>query len=916
MSKNHDSNYVDKMKKISTILEKNKIESFVYYFTEDRFIKRNATLKEYEEIWHFTTFLKQSQHVCNEDKWKLIRFFKGKLGETIEFRMTNDNGEIKRYYTITMSIIQDEDNHSMMVGSIRDITDAHISKMLNNDVKMYDFAHIYHKDYGKMLIDKYLHDKHPYATCGLILMDIDCFSDINKNYGSVIGDHVIREIAEFLKVIMGLEEIVMHLEGDQFIVFLENTNNNILVKKSMEIIKSIRHMRLKCIMESITCSVGVCYLTENISGFTYEHLYKNAEWALEKAKENGRNQYAFCDYLQRFETKDNDVNEDSVDDCYLNNDIISTAFEIFEKNNFKVAIEQLMKVIGFRFHLDRITVIHTNIIDKKVDRQYQWTSASAPEALVKQMNFKKEDFLTLFNSYDEDGITVLQYDNMSMYSKEAEELLMQGEAKTVVYAAMYCEGRYVGAVSYVVCKEKRYWSKHSLHQLSELTRIISAYLERNTAKKYENILPEFDSLTGLLTFSRFKEKVERSVVGGKASSYVMVYTDFENFKFINQTYGYNTGDRLLKEFSHWIVGTEEPESDVQFTRVIADQFLLFMPYDDMANAKENIQSINKNFELKQAENFPNVPIHLRTGVYHLNSKCNVSIAIDNANYARKQAKVGIDSVVIYDETLQKKRMLENEIISGIDNAMKKHEFQVFLQPKFSLEDYSIIGAEALVRWIKEDGTMLTPDSFIPLYESNGRIVDLDFYVFEEVVKFLAKNNKLGRKQVPISINASVLHASDDETVHKYLSILQKYQVEPSLIEIELTETETVTVYENVKRLFTRLRDEKMRTSLDDFGAGYSVLNAVIDIPFDTLKIDRAFIQNCESNEKGVYFLQNLIHLVKGLGYSVICEGVETTRQIEILKEAGCLMGQGYWFSKPVPISNYEELMYGDKIVVK
>ena len=233
-------------------------------------------------------------------------------------------------------------------------------------------------------------------------------------------------------------------------IFLKDISHAVLVNKAMQLVKAVQKLRFSESSYSMTCSVGVCFLPENVSGYTYEQLFENADWALYRAKENGRNRYEFCDDLQRFALSEKEWKRTAanIDARYLRNDVIATAFEIFEKmNNFNAALEQLLAVIGVRFSLDRITVVRTDIKAMNAGRQYQWTSAGTPQALTSPGGFDKEDFLTLFLSYDEYGTTVLQYDNMSMYSPGARALLMQGDAKTVVYAAMSCEGKYTGAIS-------------------------------------------------------------------------------------------------------------------------------------------------------------------------------------------------------------------------------------------------------------------------------------------------------------------------------------------------------------------------------------------------------------------------------------------------------------------------------------
>ncbi|MDO4305338.1 MAG: diguanylate cyclase [Eubacteriales bacterium] len=183
---------------------------------------------------------------------------------------------------------------------------------------------------------------------------------------------------------------------------------------------------------------------------------------------------------------------------------------------------------------------------------------------------------------------------------------------------MYCEGKYIGAISYVVCQGKRYWGKEHLSQLSELTKLISAHLTKAQALNASHLgilsVPEFDPLTGLLSFSRFRDEVERIIVGNEHQTYIMVYSDLEDFKYINQKYGYSMGDQLLKEFSNYIIRCLKTEINVYFTRIVADQFALFMPYEESDNAAEQIHKINAEFLRRQQESFPEVTLRIRSGI--------------------------------------------------------------------------------------------------------------------------------------------------------------------------------------------------------------------------------------------------------------------------------------------------------------
>ena len=500
---------------------------------------------------------------------------------------------------------------------------------------------------------------------------------------------------------------------------------------------------------------------------------------------------------------------------------------------------------------------------------------------------------------------------------------MQGDAKTVVYAAMYCEGRYTGAISYVVCKEKRNWSNEMLKQISEVTKIISTHFAKNEIMNhaYQGAVTrmEHDTLTGLISFERFHEEIERIILSNKTNNYLMIYTDFENFKYFNYKYGYTVGDQLLKDFCSSIIGKIVDKHNLYFTRVISDQFLMFCPAryekDEYEKLIEEIEQKNIDFMLRQKERFPQSNVTLRTGVYYVTPECmSASYAIDVANYARQ--KVDNDSkcsVRFYDDEMQKRRTLENQIVNEMKEAIEQHQFKVYFQPKYSIKNREITGAEALIRWERENGEVLSPDSFIPVYENNGKIVELDFYVFETVVKYLAKNQKEGRNQVPISINASSLHAMDPQTITLYMDILKKYDVDPSLVEIELTETAVVSEYESVRELFDEFQLHGIKTAMDDFGSGYSILNTIVDIPVDVIKIDRGFITSCLESDRGIYFLKHLIDMIRNLGYQIICEGVETDQQIEILKQIGCDEIQGYWYSKPLKEEDYDKLLQTENI---
>lgn len=909
---------------LTSMVKRSELLLFEYFPEREEFIIYDGQFQILRKIEQFGKYLENDKKIYPDDKWKMEGFCKGELRNSIEIRCIEGEGLISRKSLNSIYLHKNEAEEPVLLGSIRDVTiEKRREEKLQEQAQRDPLTKLYNKGAGTKLIEEYLETKDPYSACGLMIIDVDYFKDVNDTYGHLFGDIVLKDLAKLLLMVCDKKDVVMRAGGDEFVILFKDIPNKALARKAMHLVHSIRKQTFPEKEYSMTCSIGVCYLPENVSGYTYEQIFKNADWALYRAKENGRDRYVFCDNLQRFQNVEEKKTEkpeharEKRPVLKQSGSLVATAFETFEKaNDFEHAVRQLLEIVGKNFELDRITVLRTDIKANLCEKMYQWTAETIPPALEQKTNYKKEDFLKLFYSYDEYGTTVLQKDEMKAlgYSEHGCKTLLPGEAKTAVHTAIYYEGKYAGSVSYASCKEKRNWKKEERQTLGEITKIIAAHLGKlflmNSMGNGLFTNPEFDDLTGLISFTRFKEEVERVLAEDNISSYVMVYTDFENFKYFNQKWGYRMGDRLLREFSTYIIGTMQQEEQVYFTRVVSDQFLLFMPYKRREDTAQAVDRLNQKFVKQQENLFPDTRIRLRTGIYFLEEEISASAAIDASNYAREQVSktTGI-SVKIYGKEMEEKQRLENEIINGFDVAMRNREFKIYLQPRVSLSDYAVIGAEAVVRWQRPDGTVMIPDAFISLYERNGRIIDLDFFVFEEVVKFLARNKEKGRKLIPISVNASILHARNNNTVERYLEILNRYGIDPALLEIELTETATVSYYDNVKRLFERFRKVNMQTSLDDFGSGYSLLNTVIDIPVNTVKIDKAFMDNCKTSERGIYFLQQIVALVKGLGYHVVCEGVENLEQVNILKKAGCEEAQGFWFARPMPVEEFEKIMY-------
>lgn len=478
-----------------------------------------------------------------EDRWKMRALLTGELYGPLEMRFVSPEGV---YYSreVDARPVEDPARGTLYVGYAKDITDQkNQTQELLEQARHDSLTQLYNNRTGKELIDRYLQAKDPYASCGMLVIDLDFFKNVNDRYGHLFGDKVLQEFARMLRTLFRSSDILVRFGGDEFVVFLKDIPNTTLLQKTRQLSESVQQVKFWENDYRMTCSIGACFLPENTAGYSFDQLFENADWAMYQAKQNGRNQYVFCDNLRRYaQTVPAAPETADIDARYLHNDLISTAFELFE----------------------------------------------------------------------------------------------------------------------------------------------------------------------------------------------------------------------------------------------------------------------------------------------------------------------------------------------------------------------------LTRWIKPDGTVVYPDQFIPILESTGHIVELDLYIFEQVARFLQRNAQAGHRLLPIAVNASAVLAREDAPIQEYSEILEKHNISARMLEIELTETAVVSEYDRVKRLLSSFQSDGMQTSLDDFGAGSSLLNNIVDIPVNTIKLDKLFLTRCSSNARGTDFLREVVHLVKRLGYNVICEGIETEEQVQLLRSLDCDGAQGFWFSKAIPAEEFEQ----------
>ncbi len=427
-----------------------------------------------------------------------------------------------------------------------------------------------------------------------------------------------------------------------------------------------------------------------------------------------------------------------------------------------------------------------------------------------------------------------------------------------------------------------------------------------------------DALTGLDSYEVFLGKLQKEIDKIGDDKIAIIYTDIKHFKYINDTYGYKVGDSLLQEFVDEMM--QGREHILCASRVYSDNFVAAnrVVKGTLSNeeVREMIYQINRDWEAKFREKYLNSRLQFCTGISIIDKDSrskDAETAVSNANLARKVAKeMDSDCCVLFDQSMMEGIKREVEITSGIPRALERKEFQVYFQPKMDTDTLNLIGAEALVRWRKSDGRFIYPDEFIPLIERSGQIVDVDFYVYREVFQFLAERLKDGKKVVPISLNVSRMHLNRTDFLSYVESLLEEFRIPCSLIEFELTESIYLENTEAALDLIRGLHNLGIKVSMDDFGSGYSSLNLLSKLPIDIIKLDKVFLKEGEMQESDRIIISCVVDMAKKLHIASLCEGVETQEQSDYLKKVGCQMQQGFYFSRPIPREDFENIM-GDNV---
>lgn len=415
-----------------------------------------------------------------------------------------------------------------------------------------------------------------------------------------------------------------------------------------------------------------------------------------------------------------------------------------------------------------------------------------------------------------------------------------------------------------------------------------------------------DELTGLPNMEKFKVLCDSLITTQVTSDYMLLSGDICQFKTINDQFGFGMGDRLLQAYAAILQRNVLPEECC--ARISSDLFVLLLRFDTWEQLSGRIREMDK--ELDEWRRSQALPYTVRTvyGAYRVprEQERDVQLMLDLANYARLEAKRSSGMpMVLYNEHMRQEALLSHELNGKLEDALTNGEMQVWYQAKVDMRTGAITGSEALVRWNHPTRGMLLPGSFIPMFERNGLVTSIDFFVFEQVCRNLRSWKTRNLPLHTVFCNFSRLHFDRPHFTQRLADIADRYSVPRHLLEVEITESAIMNNPEAVWLQIVQLKEMGFKTAIDDFGAGYSSLGIVQMLDADCLKIDRSFIQRDLPGLRAQIVLGNIIRLASDLGMNVISEGVETAEQSAIIMKLGCYTAQGFFYAKPEPSHEFE-----------
>lgn len=449
----------------------------------------------------------------------------------------------------------------------------------------------------------------------------------------------------------------------------------------------------------------------------------------------------------------------------------------------------------------------------------------------------------------------------------------------------------------------------------EKDRIVLVFT--NAEKELEAVhelksLVTVDSLTQLPNINTFSMQTWELLKNHPEREYAIVRMDIRKFRLLNEFYGTSEGDNVLRFLGVKLQECMDSEELYTYCHLTSDIFAVCMS-SDMESIYRVIDSIQTSMN-----HYPvNFEMVMSFGIYIITEKDKqeripVVTMVDRAAIAQRVKNNYMNKIAVFDDKIAEKEYAEQNVIMEMNNALGSDQFHIYLQPKVDMITGRIVGSEALVRWIHPTKGVISPVDFVPIFEGNGFISEIDFYMLEQVCKMIRRWLDKGLEAKPVSVNLSRSNLYSPRILNDIMTCVERYSVPHDLIEFEITESAFAVDNIHLNQLMEQLQKNHFRVLMDDFGSGYSSLNALRELSVDILKIDIKFLPVSRNDKRADIILRSVTQMADQLGLEMVVEGVETKAQADLLKKMGCRIAQGFLYYRPMPIEEYERVLKKQK----
>lgn len=751
----------------------------------------------------------------------------------------------------------------------------------------------------------------PGQSAYLIICDVDNFKQINDTNGHFFGDAVICSFAEELDRQLP-EAVKGRIGGDEFLAYVEDMDREELERRLHAInhFMSDRYGDDK-IGQTITSSIGVAVTSAGRN--EYNIVFQWADCALYNVKYGQKGAYAMLEvpedmslpetrYLPRGEEREEFVDAEA-NLIHTEEELVHFCMELLENvSNITAALKMISERTCRFYDLDDMVCVEHGELSNRV--LYQWSEVEKTEFAQRMQDREAYHWSHLCHLTDPAGCIV--------YSAKQMPEVNMGEARSAFLVLSTSVRDYKGSIVFSDRRRDRDWvrMKSTLVRISNQIFYKLRMMKREDERRRDMDLKlNYDGLTGLPVYNRFISSAREYMEHYGNDRLYCIYSDLSGFQYYNEIYGYEMGDQILKRFADAL--TVKYGGCGLFARVSSDNFVGLVQGMTLEEIQEDYKNFTAGFTAECNREFPLTNLVLASGIYEVQtSELSVGAIVDNANEARKKCKEQkVETMVkVYTDSLRQELENAKAINSNILRGLKNEEFYAYLQPKVSLKSGKIVGAEALVRWIRPDGSRVMPDEFIGIAEKNGYITKIDFAVLEQVLAYLREAVEAGEEVVPVSVNFSRRNNEFEDFVPNIMNRLEAYHIPSRLLEAEVTESVFMADLTTVDNNMNSLRSQGVEVSVDDFGSGYSSLNLLAKISADTIKLDRLFLNNAGKGERGLTVIRYLTKMLKRLGFTVLAEGVETEEQLNWVRMVDCDLIQGFYYAKPMCITDFRRFL--------